>query len=466
LLKNDAAQVRGGQLPARTRVILIHALLFLAFWLTNLSYQKPLNDFLVGATGMQVNFLLIFMIFAGLVALWSAARLVMRRSVRWTDPAGIFFLVFFYASFTILFLKNSAQLFRLGQLFQYFRLILDAGVLLLLAWGLRRRVKNGSGKKKALASAGLLIIWLIPVFYTPWNVYRGVLPEKPRLVAHRGAATLAPENTLASMQAAAGLGVYSLETDISVSADGVLFLMHDSTLARTTDVARVFPGRENDPAESFKWNELSQLNAGSWFDRRGDYSGEPIMTLEAMLQVVRENNLYFIYDLRIPSAAHAYAGQALDLCLEEIQTAGVADHTWVLAKPDEIAQIQSILPAAILTAGIGYYENPPSPAALAAGGYQVVNSVYSLSNRRIHDYQEAGLWVNLWLVDEPWQYSRLWLAGANSVTSNYVQTFSALSRPVAAIPYPVYLSLWVGIGLLAACLYLFRRSPARGREEF
>ncbi len=258
-----------------TIVILIHALLFLAFWLTNLPYQNTLNNFLASATGRQMNFLLIFMIFAGLVALWSAARLAKRRDVRRTGPAwlyfsvGIFFLVFFYSSFTILFLKNPAQLYRLGQLFQYFRIFVDAGILLFVAWGLRRWVRDGSGKKKVVVSASLLIIWLIPVFYTPGNIYRGVLPEKPRLVAHRGASTLAPENTLASMQAAANLGVYGLETDISASADGVLFLMHDSSLARTTDVAQVFPGRENDPAETFQLGRAVPVESGQvirWAD--------------------------------------------------------------------------------------------------------------------------------------------------------------------------------------------------------
>ena len=440
--------------------ILIHALLFLAFWLTNLPYQNTLNNFLASATGQQMNFLLIFMIFAGLVALWSAARRVVRR----TGPdwlylsVGIFFLVFFYGSFTILFLKNPAQLYRLEQLFQYFRLFVDAGILLLVVWGLRRWVKDGSGKKKVLVSAGLLILWLIPVICTPGNVTRGVLPEKPRLIAHRGAATLVPENTLASMQAAATLGVYGLETDISVSTDGVLFLMHDSSLARTTDVAQVFPGRENDPAEAFSWDELSQLKAGRLFNGRAIYPGEPIPTLEAMLQVVKKDNLYFIYDLRIPSAGHPYADQALDLCLEEIKAAGVADHTWILAQPDEIDQVRSTLPDAILTAGIGYNDKPPSPAALVADGYRVVNSVYSLSNRRIHAYQEAGLWVNLWVVDEAWLYSHFWLTGANSVASSYVQTLAAMSHPVAAITYLVYLAIWGVVGLLAAWLN-FSKKP-------
>lgn len=448
-----------------TIVILIHAVLFLAFWLTNLPYQNTLNNFLIGTTGLYVNFMLIFMIFAGLVALWSAACLAQRRIVLWTGPAwlyysvGIFFLFFFYGSFTLLFLENPAQLYRLGQLFQYFRLFIDAGVLFFVAWGLRRWVKEDR-KKKILVFVSLFIIWLIPVFYTPGNVYRGVLPEKPHLIAHRGASTLAPENTLASMQAAADIGVYGLETDISASTDGVLFLMHDSTLARTTNVAQVFPGRENNPAEAFTWGELSQLKAFRLYDGRAFFPGEPIPTLEAMLRVVKKNNLYFIYDLRIPSAGHPYADRALDLCLEEIKTAGVSDYVWILTEPDEIDQVRSTLPDTILTTGIGYNDNPPSPAALVADGYRVVNSVYGLSNQKIHAYQDDGLWVNLWLVDEPWQYSSLWLAGVNSVTSSYVQTLATISHPVAAITFSVYLAIWGAIGLLAAWLNFSKKGRA------
>ena len=61
------------------------------------------------------------------------------------------------------------------------------------------------------------------------------------------------------------------------------------------------------------------------------------------------------------------------------------------------------------------------------------------------------------MVDEAWQYSRLWLAGANSVASNYVQTLAALAHPVAAITYPLYLAIWGLVGLLAAGLYLSKK---------
>lgn len=448
-----------------TLLILIHALIFLAFWLSNQPYQMTLNNFLIGATGWKVNFLLVFLLFAGLVGLWSAARLILRRYGRRGGPAwpyaatGVFFMVFFYGSFIFLFVKNPAQLYRLGQLLQYFRLVIDASLLLLLAWGLRRWIQDGRVSGKWYLLAGLLVLWLVPIFWTPGNVYRGALPEKPRVIAHRGASALAPENTLASMRVAAELGVYGLETDIAVSIDGVLVLLHDANLARTTDVAKHFSGREYDPIETFTWDQLSMLDAGSWFDGRQSFSGEHIPTLPDVLPLIKDNGLYFIYDLRIPADGHPYAGQAIDLCLKQIGAAGIADRTWVLTQPDAIARIRSTLPNAILAAGIGYTDIRPSPEALVAGGYQVVNSVYSLPKGMIHAYQQAGLWVNLWVVDDPWQYASLWLAGVDSVTSNNAQDLVSMPRPMLALPYGIYLLVWGCLGMAAAVVVWWK---ARG----
>ncbi len=448
-----------------TLAVLIHALLFLAFWLMNLPFRGTLNNFLAEETGLPVDYLSVFLTFAAAMALWSEERLARRGRVRWAGStrlyhaAGVFFLLFFYGSFTVLFLKNPIQVVRLGQLIQYFRYVVDFGLLLFLAWGLRRGMKSEAVSGKAVSFVVLLALWCIPLFWPPGNVYRRPLPEKPRLIAHRGASTLAPENTLAAMQAAADLGVYGLETDVSVSRDGVLFLMHDSTLRRTTNVAQVYPGREDDPVESFTWDELSRLNAGSWFAESSAFWGEPIPTLEEMLYLVAEHDLILIYDLRIPPADHPYADQALDLCLQEIEAAGVASRTWVLTGRDEIAYIRRALPDAILAASVNYW-NPPAPSDLLADGYRVVNSEYGLSNRAIQAYRQAGLWVNLWTVDEPWQYSRLWLAGADSVTSNRVQVFAAMQRPIAALAYPAYLLAWSGAGLLALGVLLVKKRAA------
>ena len=63
-------------------------------------------------------------------------------------------------------------------------------------------------------------------------------------IAHRGARSLAPENTLAAAQKALELGADMWELDVAMTADGELIVIHDSTLERTSNARDVFPDRQ------------------------------------------------------------------------------------------------------------------------------------------------------------------------------------------------------------------------------
>ncbi len=94
----------------------------------------------------------------------------------------------------------------------------------------------------------------------------------PRWIAHRGAGKLAPENTLGAFRLGASHGYRMYECDAKLSADGVVFLMHDDTLDRTTNGHGVAGERT--------WSELSRLDAGGWHSRA--WAGEPPATLAAV----------------------------------------------------------------------------------------------------------------------------------------------------------------------------------------
>lgn len=57
----------------------------------------------------------------------------------------------------------------------------------------------------------------------------------PLTSAHRGAATIAPENTMASVDSCIKYGVGNIECDVCISKDSVFYVLHDSTLDRTTN---------------------------------------------------------------------------------------------------------------------------------------------------------------------------------------------------------------------------------------
>lgn len=91
-------------------------------------------------------------------------------------------------------------------------------------------------------------------------------------IAHRGNSLAAPENTLAAFRGAEGVADL-VETDVRVSRDGKLVLMHDATVDRTTDGTGA--------VASLTLDQLKALDAGSWFSPA--FAGERTPTLEEMI---------------------------------------------------------------------------------------------------------------------------------------------------------------------------------------
>lgn len=94
-----------------------------------------------------------------------------------------------------------------------------------------------------------------------------------RVIAHRGASSYAPENTLAAFALAAGQGAKAIECDAKLTRDGAIVLMHDDTLDRTSS------GRG--AVRRFDLKAIRALDAGAWFDAR--FKGERVPTLEEAL---------------------------------------------------------------------------------------------------------------------------------------------------------------------------------------
>jgi glycerophosphoryl diester phosphodiesterase len=471
-------------------IILVHAAAFIAFWLTNSLFYASANDYLTNLSGIEKDYVSLCLVGSGLIAFASVFLLFYNRRVqsgrRPALIAWIFgvistsYLVFFYGSFSLLLQQSPVQLPRLGQMILYYRLILDPVVIIGLtilaaAWLHSRlsRQKEIGLRQFTLVAAPVLVvlilIWVVPIFYPPDSVYPGALPPKPLIVAHRGASMLAPENTLAAAEKAADLGAFGAETDIHVSQDGVLVLMHDDTLNRTTDVTKIFPGRQAERIESFSIAELKQLNAGRWFVEKdpfkviangtvssGDqsvYRSQAVPTLADALNVVRDHKLNFIFDLEQPPAGNPYSRQFFDMAFKQIHAAGIDSQIWFLVDKNQIDVVRSAAPAIKPAYGVDY-QQPPQAVDLAARGYKIVNAEYGLSKDWIAQYQASGLWVNLYTIDEPWQFSRLWLLGVNSTTTSNVQAMSKLGSPILSLPYQRYLWIWGGVGLLGFAVLL------------
>ncbi|GAA3407346.1 glycerophosphodiester phosphodiesterase [Paenibacillus hodogayensis] len=107
-------------------------------------------------------------------------------------------------------------------------------------------------------------------------------------LAHRGASQYAPENTLAAFYYGIQLGANGLETDLRISRDGVVFLLHDDRLERTTNGS----GRHTD----YTWAELQELDAGSWFAPA--YAGERLISFETFAHLFGRKPLKLALELK------------------------------------------------------------------------------------------------------------------------------------------------------------------------
>ena len=120
----------------------------------------------------------------------------------------------------------------------------------------------------------------------------------PKWIAHRGAGKLAPENTLAAFQLGAQHGYRMFECDAKLSSDGVVFLLHDEHLERTTNGTGV--------AGSHEWSHLSQLDAGSWHSIA--YAGERLPTLESLARFCLSHGYFLNIEIKPTPGTEAMTG--------------------------------------------------------------------------------------------------------------------------------------------------------------
>ncbi|MDO1582836.1 glycerophosphodiester phosphodiesterase [Rhizobium oryzicola] len=115
--------------------------------------------------------------------------------------------------------------------------------------------------------------------------------ENMRLGGHRGHSAGAPENTLSAFRKAfeyAG-SLVTCETDLSITSDGELVLMHDKTVDRTTNGHGI--------VQHMTYSEISRLDAGSWFSE--EFAGEQVPRLRDALELGRELGIIYQLELKI-----------------------------------------------------------------------------------------------------------------------------------------------------------------------
>ncbi|XP_061106196.1 glycerophosphodiester phosphodiesterase domain-containing protein 5 isoform X2 [Conger conger] len=278
----------------------------------------------------------------------------------------------------------------------------------------------------------LLALYLAPLTITsPCLMDRTSLKQRPDVIGHRGAPMLAPENTIMSFSKAVQQKVSGLEADVTISLDGVPFLMRDYTLRRTTDVEKVFPARQFNDASLFNWTELRSLNAGQWFLKDDPYwtvqsmsqrdqnraRNQTVCSLQELLRVAIRSNRSVIFNLRRPPPEHPRYNSWINDTLQAFHRSGIPQEQ-VMWTPDwGRVMVEQEAPGFRQISGVKL-----SVEVIRDRGLMGLHLHYSqTSAAEIRDLLVNNMNLSLYTVNEPWLYSLLWCSGVPAVSSDAPQ---------------------------------------------
>ncbi|XP_035035306.2 glycerophosphodiester phosphodiesterase domain-containing protein 5 [Hippoglossus stenolepis] len=345
------------------------------------------------------------------------------------------------------------------------------GVLLMtaLAWPIALHFFRMNGRVRRGLIVGVYLVLLSALYLVPLGLYSPCIKEEwslgpaPALIGHRGAPMLAPENTLMSFEKAVEAGSKGLETDVTISYDGVPFLMHDRTLRRTTNIDEVFPNRTDTAAAMFTWAELESLNAGAWFlsldpfgtagslgaDERQRAGNQSVCSLQAFLQLAAHTDKLVIFDLYRPPRGHPYRNTWIQRTLEVIHNESSIRSSQVLWLPSDLRSVvQEFDPELQQTSG-----SRLPLEELQSNNVVKLNLDYtSMSAELVSEYAAVNITTNLYVISQPWLYSLAWCCGVHSVATNAPQLLSTMGSPLFLMTPGEYNLMWILTDLLSVVL--------------
>jgi glycerophosphoryl diester phosphodiesterase len=233
------------------------------------------------------------------------------------------------------------------------------------------------------------------------------------VIAHRGASGTRPENTLSAFRRAEALGAHMIELDVQLTRDGEVVVIHDWTLARTTN------GRGRIASRSLE--ELRRLDAGGWFGP--DYLDERIPTLREVLDAIA---------LPVNVELKALGDDGLEArALQVVQAAGAeARVVFSSFAAESLVRLRTRSASAAIAV---LWSRRQLAAALRLAGRVGATALHIRKDAAVPgEVREAaaqGLAVRAWTVNDPGDFPRLAAAGVSGVFTDFPERFLHFGDP-------------------------------------
>ncbi|MFE9610681.1 glycerophosphodiester phosphodiesterase [Streptomyces sp. NPDC006012] len=250
------------------------------------------------------------------------------------------------------------------------------------------------------------------------------------VIAHRGASSAAPENTLVSDEIARRGGAEYIENDVQPNKDGIPYVLHDATVDRTTDGI----GRIRDLTSA----QLNALDAGSWCAPA--YEGARVPTLAAQLADLKSRGGDLLLEIK-----GAHTRDEVATIVKAVRDHGMTGRVFVQSFEVSALQYAHEL-APELPLGLLRDSLDADPVAVAKelhlAAYNPSDGALSKNPGVVKDLHAAGVAVNVWTVDSAARWQALEAAGVDGIITNRPAELSGwnaawLQRQQAAPDAPV-----------------------------
>ena len=230
----------------------------------------------------------------------------------------------------------------------------------------------------------------------------------PRIVAHRGGGTLAPENTLGAIRLGASMGFKGIEIDVMLAGDGVPVLIHDRTLERTTGARGA--------VSATPYARLAHLDAGAWHGAR--WRGERIPRFEDAARLCHVLGLWANVEIKPAHGFERRTGEAVGRMAAELWHG--AAHPPVLSSFSPVALAAAREAAPRLPRGLLLTRLPPHWGEMLRDLECVaLHANYRMLKARVvHEAHAAGCAVVAWTVNDRRPAKRLLGLGVDCVITD------------------------------------------------
>lgn len=228
----------------------------------------------------------------------------------------------------------------------------------------------------------------------------------PKVVAHRGYSAVAPENTNVAMAIGAKAGADFVENDVSLNADGEPWVLHDSTVNRTSNGTGALTALTS--------SYLQTLDAGAWFSPA--FANEPLPSLDSQLDQAKLGSAKLLLEIKAPETE-----AQVRTIIDHVRAKGMVRRVVIQSFDDDIVRwanaYEPNIPTMILRGGLD--ADPVATAkALGVVSYNPDASAIKGKPEVVKALNDAGIAVMPYTVDNPADWLALRDIGVDGIITN------------------------------------------------